>query len=128
MPDITGDYQTVDRPTPGGPNQEQTAVVESAVDASEVFRLGGNWPNPFNAGTVIAFDLPATVPVRLIVFDVLGSRVRTLRHGEILTAGQYRTAWNGLDDQGRPVASGVYLYRLVAGQQLEAAGQMALIR
>ena len=128
IPDITGDFQTVNTPTPGAPNEIQTAIAEQTAGVPEAFRLRGNWPNPFNANTTIAFDVSKTVPVNLVVYDVLGRRVRALHSGETLTAGQYRTPWNGRDDEGRPAASGVYLYRLSGGTDFTAVGWMALIR
>ena len=128
VPDITGDFQTVNTPTPGAPNQVQTAIAEQAAGVPEAFRLLGNWPNPFNANMIIAFDVARTVPVHLVVYDVLGRRVRALHSGELLTAGPYRTSWNGRDDEGRPAASGIYLYRLTAGEDFTAVGRMTLIR
>jgi hypothetical protein len=128
LPDITGDFQTVDNPTPGVANQVRTAVVEQAANGPRSFQLHDNWPNPFNATTIIAFDLAVTMPVDLVVYDVLGRRIRALHNGKTLVDGQYRIAWDGLDDQGRPVASGVYLYQLVAGEAYTAVGRMALIR
>ena len=128
LPDVTGDFQTVDSPTPGAPNEMPTAIAEQTAGVPEAFQLHGNWPNPFNASTTIAFDVSGTVPVHLVVYDVLGRRVRTLYSGELLTAGHYRTAWNGRDDEGRQAASGVYLYRLTAGADFTAVGRMALIR
>ena len=128
VPDITGDFQTVDTPTPGAPNEISTAIAEQTAGVPEAFRLHGNWPNPFNASTTIAFDVSGIVPVHLVVYDVLGRRVRTLYSGELLTAGHYRTSWNGRDDEGRPAASGVYLYQLIAGEDFTAVGRMALVR
>ncbi len=128
LPDITGDFQTVDTPTPGAPNEIPTAIAEQTAGVPEAFQLHGNWPNPFNASTIIAFDMERTVPVHLVVYDVLGRRVRTLYGGETLTAGHYRTSWNGRDDEGRSAASGIYLYRLTAGADFTAVGRMALIR
>ena len=128
IPDVTGDFQTVSTPTPGAPNEVATAVAGQAADTPAEFRLRGNWPNPFNANTTIAFDLPGTAPVRLVVYDLLGRRVRTLHRGEALAPGRHRSSWDGLDENGRPVASGVYLYRLTAGADFTAAGRMALIR
>ena len=128
LPDITGDFQTVDTPTPGAPNEIPTAIAEQTAGVPEAFQLQGNWPNPFNASTTIAFDVERTVPVHLVVYDVLGRRVRTLYGGETLTAGHYRTSWNGRDDEGRQAASGVYLYQLIAGADFTAVGRMALIR
>ena len=128
VPDGTGDFQTVHTPTPGAPNYIQTAIAEQAAGVPEAFRLHGNWPNPFNASTTIAFDVARTAPVHLVVYDALGRRVRALYRGETLTAGPYRTAWNGRDDEGRPAASGVYFYRLIAGADFTAVRRMALIR
>ncbi len=128
LPDVTGDFQTVDTPTPGAPNEIQTAIVERAAGVPEAFRLHGNWPNPFNADTIIAFDVSGSVPVHLVVYDVLGRRVRALYGGELLTAGHYRTSWNGRDDEGRSAASGVYMYRLTAAEDFTAVGRMALVR
>ena len=128
LPNITGEFQTVDTPTPGAPNEIPTAIAEQTAGVPEAFQLQGNWPNPFNASTTIAFDVERTVPVHLVVYDVLGRRVRTLYGGETLTAGHYRTSWNGRDDEGRQAASGVYLYQLIAGADFTAVGRMALIR
>ena len=128
IPDITGDFQTVDTPTPGAPNEIPTAIAEQSAGVPTAFGLRGNWPNPFNASTTIAFDVSGTVPVHLVVYDVLGRRVRALYSGELLTAGHYRTSWNGHDDEGRQAASGVYLYRLTAGADFTGVGRMALIR
>ena len=128
IPDVTGEFQTVSNPTPGAPNRIASAVLGRAAETPGAFRLRGNWPNPFNASTTIAFDLPETLPVRLVVHDLLGRRVRILHGGEALSAGHHRSPWDGLDEEGRPAASGVYLYRLTAGEDFTAAGRMALIR
>ena len=81
------------------------------VPAAGDLHLGPNYPNPFNPSTVIPFHLPASTPVRLEVFNLLGQRIATLVDGE-LTAGYHTVPWNGTDAAGRPVAAGVYLYRL----------------
>ena len=129
LPDITGDFQTVDTPTPGAPNEIPTAIAEQTAGVPEAFQLHGNWPNPFNARhDSLLLMCQRTVPVHLVVYDVLGRRVRTLHSGETLTAGHYRTAWNGRNDEGRQAASGVYLYRLTADDDFTAVGRMALIR
>ena len=128
IPDVTGEFQTVDTPTPGAPNRISSAVLDDAAATPGAFRLRGNWPNPFNASTTIAFELPETLPVRLVVHDLLGRPIRVLHGGEALAAGHHRSPWNGLDEEGRQAASGVYLYRLTAGEDFTAAGRMALIR
>jgi hypothetical protein len=112
--------------TPGW--AEEITAVEETISLPANFGLRGNWPNPFNSNTLIAFEVPGDLAVRLVIHDVLGRRVHLLHDGEKLTAGSYRTTWNGLDDDNRPVASGVYLYRLVAGKEFSAVGRMALVR
>ena len=74
-------------------------------------RLGASYPNPFNPATVIPFFLPESGPVELTVYDVTGARVRTLVAGD-LPRGEHTARWDGRDERGNLVASGVYLYRL----------------
>jgi len=81
------------------------------------FDLLQNFPNPFNPETSIRYNLPAASQVKLEIFDVLGRKVRTLVNGEQKNAGYHSTLWNGRDDSGRQVASGVYIYRIVSDQQ-----------
>lgn len=75
------------------------------------FRLLNNYPNPFNPSTNIVYRLPASTTVKLSIFNLMGQKIRTLVN-ESQPAGEYRVEWNGADDNGRAVASGVYLYRL----------------
>ena len=74
--------------------------------------LHANVPNPFNPMTVIPFDLAQTGPVSLRIYDVAGHLVRTLLD-EVRPAGwRQSVVWDGLDQEARPVASGVYFSRL----------------
>ena len=73
-----------------------------------------NRPNPFNAKTLIRYDLPEASRVSLRVYDISGRMVRRLVDGP-QSAGSYGVAWNGRDEGGQPVGSGVYLVRMVAG-------------
>jgi flagellar hook assembly protein FlgD len=77
-----------------------------------------SYPNPARAGrgTTISFELPATAPVRLQVFDAGGRYVATLVDG-LVQAGPVRLPWDGRDHRGRRVASGKYFYRLQAGDE-----------
>ena len=77
--------------------------------------LSQNWPNPFNSQTTISYFLNRSGPMRLEVWALNGQRVAVLREGRA-EAGLHRLVWDGLDRQGRSVASGVYLYRLVTDQ------------
>lgn len=73
--------------------------------------LKQNYPNPFNASTVISFALPAQSTVSLMIYNMLGQRVRTLSIG-IMTAGEHSLTWNGKNDNGIDVESGVYFCKL----------------
>jgi hypothetical protein len=78
------------------------------------FALKQNYPNPFNPSTTIDYTLARTGPVEIAIFDVNGRKVRTLVSG-IKTQGAYKAVWNGKNERGTSVASGVYFYRLTAG-------------
>ncbi len=73
--------------------------------------LGQNFPNPFNPATTIRYTVPSRGRVEVSVFDLRGSRVTTLVDEE-RDAGAFTEAWNGRDDAGRSVASGVYFARV----------------
>jgi hypothetical protein len=85
------------------------------------FALHDNYPNPFNPATIIEFDLPARAEVRLDVFNILGQKVVTLIDQE-LPPGPHAVRFDG-----DGLASGVYLYRLKAGD-LEATKKMVLLK
>ena len=85
----------------------QAAVPES-------YTLAQNYPNPFNPGTTIRYALPEEGPVRLSVYNTLGQLVRTLVDG-VHPAGEYSIYWNGTDDQNHALSSGIYFYKLQAG-------------
>jgi hypothetical protein len=78
------------------------------------FELGQNYPNPFNGYTLIEFQLPGPANVELSVYDITGRKVAELA-GEVLGAGRHSVSWNGTDQAGRKVSSGVYFYRIEAG-------------
>ena len=75
-------------------------------------QLQQNAPNPFNSQTVISYFLPESGPTRLELFSVTGQQVAVLRQGP-QQAGYHRLHWDGRDREGRSLASGIYLYRLV---------------
>ncbi len=77
------------------------------------FGLLGNFPNPFNPSTVISYRLAVNSKATLKVYNLLGQEVKTLLNAS-QTAGIHQVTWDGKDDAGREVASGVYLYRLEA--------------
>jgi hypothetical protein len=89
------------------------------------YALHANTPNPFNPETVIAFDLPQDSSVRLEIYDALGQKVRTLVSGALAT-GAHRFAWDGRDARGSQVSSGVYFYRLQAGEYVQTRRMLLL--
>jgi len=97
-----------------------------SVVVPKVFALEQNYPNPFNPITTIKFALPEPASVRLEVYNLLGQRVITLIDKE-LPAGDYTTRWEGTDNSGQPVASGVYLYRIDAGK-FKSSKKMILLK
>ena len=72
-------------------------------------------PNPFHSSTALAFDLPVASRVQLVLYGVDGRVVRRLAEGHY-DAGRHRAMWDGRDDSGRPVGSGIYFGHLVAGE------------
>ena len=89
------------------------------------FELGANYPNPFNPSTMIPYRLPASMHVRLEVFNLLGQRIATLVDGE-QPAGFHTAQWDATDASGAAVGAGVYLYRL-SGDEMRATRSMLLI-
>jgi hypothetical protein len=81
-------------------------------ESTELFQ---NYPNPFNPSTEIQFELPRKSDVAIDIFNVLGQKVRRLVNGPF-SAGSHKIEWDGTDDNGEKVASGVYFYRLKAGE------------
>ncbi|MDP2172582.1 MAG: T9SS type A sorting domain-containing protein [Candidatus Cloacimonadaceae bacterium] len=81
-------------------------------------QLYQNYPNPFNPVTTIAFDLVKADTASLKIYNLKGQLVKTLLKDSTLNAGNHSILWDGLDEQGRKAASGIYLYRLSTSTQL----------
>jgi hypothetical protein len=75
------------------------------------FTLHQNFPNPFNPSTTIQYFIPVASSVKISIYDVLGHAVRNLVDKQ-QNAGSYKISWNGLDDEGHTVNSGMYFYKL----------------
>ena len=103
-----------------------TAVSETSDVTPEQFELGDNYPNPFNAQTNIDFAIPAEGLALLTVHNSQGQQVSTLVN-EFLSAGSYRTTWDGNIDGGEIVAGGMYFYRLRVGEH-ELTKKMTLLK
>ena len=96
---------------------EATTTVGESVASPDGLDLAQNSPNPFNTWTTIGFDLPRRGDCHLSIYDLRGRRVRALLIQADLPPGRHRVAWDGTDEAGGEVASGVYLYRLRAGDE-----------
>ena len=99
---------------PDGLRYGAGTVTRDIRPSPRAFFLGANVPNPFNPNTSIAYGLPEPARVTCVLYDMLGRRVTTLLPQGLLQAGYHRVSWNGRDEAGRDVGSGIYLYRLVA--------------
>ena len=84
------------------------------IGLPEVFALHNNYPNPFNPVTNITYDIPEVAQVTLEIYNVSGQKVRTLTQGQH-EPGRYRIQWNATNDYGNPLSSGMYIYRIHAG-------------
>ncbi len=94
-----------------------TAVASETATTPTAFTLGANYPNPFNPATTIPLALPdGAKNVDLTIYNVLGQPMRQVWTGP-LPAGEHELTWDGRDAQGRPVATGVYVYRLQVDEQ-----------
>ena len=91
------------------------ALARELIGLPDSSQLQQNAPNPFNSETVISYFLLEPGPARVEVFSLTGQRVAILHQGP-QQAGYHRLRWNGRDDAGRPLASGMYLYRLVTAE------------
>lgn len=98
---------------------KSTAVEEEEGGSTpKVFELDQNYPNPFNNETVIKFGLRRPASVTLTIYNILGQKVRTLVEGR-LAAGSQTVSWDGKDDKGNDLSSGIYFYQLRAGEMSE---------
>jgi len=109
--------------------------ILSSVPNEEIFVtdfvLDQNYPNPFNPSTYISYSLPAKSTVSLIIYDMLGQEVRTLVDNTQQPQNHYKIIWNGKDNSGNDVSSGIYLYKLVsksADNIFEQSKKMLLIK
>jgi hypothetical protein len=104
---------------------ESDLITDVNAPTHSPFVLGQNYPNPFNPSTSISFELPSPSHAVIEIFDVRGSLVRTLAD-ETMSAGGHTVEWNGRDDDGSVVGSGLYFYRLTAGGHSQAKKMVIL--
>ncbi len=101
-------------------NFGQFANTTLSIDqniAPEEFKLYANYPNPFNPATIITYDLAEASSVDLSIFDMRGRKIKSLFSGQ-QNLGQYRSIWTGVDDYGKTVSAGVYIYKLKVSNKI----------
>ncbi|RKY44197.1 MAG: hypothetical protein DRP88_08535, partial [Candidatus Neomarinimicrobiota bacterium] len=106
---------------------EDISAVAGKERLPEVFKVHQNYPNPFNPSTTIKFDLPEDTRVSVVIYNILGNRVRTLVDNKMYRAGYHSLVWDGKDDNGNKVTSGIYIYRVQAGSRVSTR-RMLLIK
>lgn len=103
-----------------------TATDDNQFSLPSNYNLKQNYPNPFNPTTTISFSLPEATQVSLEIFNVLGQKIKTILDAAY-PAGYHQVNWDGVDDTGSKVASGIYLYRLKT-EQFSHARRMVLMK
>jgi hypothetical protein len=108
--------------------EELLASISAVADHPPIARqrLSAS-PNPFNPRTTIRYSLTENNPVYLRIFDLSGALIRNILVGKIQGPGWFTADWDGLDQDGRSVSSGVYLYRMETGEYTETR-RLTLIR
>ncbi|HED05402.1 MAG TPA: T9SS type A sorting domain-containing protein, partial [Ignavibacteria bacterium] len=96
--------------------------VATAVELNKLlpssFKVYQNYPNPFNPSTTISYALPKASPVKVVIYNITGAKVKTLVNKE-QTAGMHLITWNGENNNGVMVSSGTYFYRISAGLNVQ---------
>lgn len=95
-------------------NSESIVDIYTGLSVPQSFALHQNHPNPFNPSTSISYDLPQLADVNLIIYDISGREIKTLIQ-TTQSAGTYSVQWDGSDDSGEKLSTGVYLCRIGAG-------------
>ncbi|MEJ2105357.1 MAG: T9SS type A sorting domain-containing protein, partial [Ignavibacteriaceae bacterium] len=88
--------------------------------------LNQNFPNPFNSMTIIKYQVSKSVLINLIVYDLTGKEVIRLIENRKVYPGEHQVTWNGNDQTGKEVSSGIYIYVLTAGKYKQARKMVVL--
>lgn len=126
--DLNGDLYVTCWESPAKIVKFSFPTLSVPISSTEIplnYLLFQNYPNPFNPNTTIEYQLPRRSSVLLKIYNVLGQEVRTLVD-EIQDAGYKSVVWHSTSNYGNPVSSGVYFYRLQAGEFIETRKLMLL--
>jgi len=96
---------------------DNVTAVEEPTIIPEKFDVSQNYPNPFNPSTVINYSIPNKEFVTIRIYNMLGQEIKTLVSKQ-MNAGIYNVTWNGTNDSGVKVATGSYIYRVAAGNNV----------
>jgi FlgD Ig-like domain len=103
-----------------------TGVTNAVVKVPGKFKVYQNYPNPFNPSTTIRYSIPEAVNVAINIYDIGGNLILTLINNK-QSPGTYEVTWNGKNNKGIPVVSGIYLYKIQAGN-LSKISKMVLLK
>ena len=92
--------------------------IDKKSEVSKEFTLSQNYPNPFNPATTITYNIPKTANVSINIYNILGQKVCTLVSDINHQPGLFKVIWDGTNDFGKPVVSGIYLYTLTVDNRL----------
>jgi hypothetical protein len=98
---------------PAHPSLQKEGLT--SIPIPRTYGLSRNYPNPFNPETTIGYQMPETGTVRLVIYNTMGQVVRHLVEGD-MPAGYHRAVWDGIDDAGNALGSGMYIVRMEAGR------------
>jgi hypothetical protein len=118
-------YRLIDISYTGLHTYHNSIIQEMSLP--KYFSLEQNYPNPFNPSTSINFILPKATKVSLVIYDVLGRKVKKLLNNKKYEPGKWKIVWTGQNQNGNKVASGIYIYRIMAGEYTKTK-KMVLIR
>ncbi len=107
-------------------NVSDVPISEDEIVSSNVIQLY-NFPNPFNPKTTITFSIPDESKIELSIFNIKGQKIKSLLNDQI-TAGEHSINWDGKDDAGKKVSSGVYLYKLHVNDKTELIKRCLLLK
>lgn len=124
--DVAGGKEVIDF-APDFIKGQIIVIGKPGLNLPKAYALNGNYPNPFNPKTKISFALPKASKVTLDVYNILGQKVRTLINGD-MDAGYQSVEWDGTDDNGVGISSGVYLYKLKAGDSFTKVNKMTFLK
>ena len=101
-------------PTPGSSNSD----LELVSFQPSYYAIYQNYPNPFNSQTTIEYDLPYQSKVNIMIYDILGREIKIIKD-EIQSFGRHKVNWDGKNDRGKLVSTGIYIIKMESGKFID---------